>query len=118
MVILVESSVRVLFAQRLIRYYRGFGQTRRVLAIGVIGEVLANSPYIYQVYTIILLYGRYWGSLVLPVPLFFILGLLFMKFRGSLTTREVVSDAGMRSMTFEKEPAAISSGQSVDAASQ
>jgi hypothetical protein len=106
-VFLVASSLRFAFIWMLTLYLRGIGNARTVLATGAVGEVLASSPYIYPIYGMILMYGPYWGSLVLPVPILFVLGLLLVRFRDSLTTREMTSDVVVRPQTVEEQPPAV-----------
>ncbi|RDE14356.1 MAG: hypothetical protein C4K47_04195 [Candidatus Thorarchaeota archaeon] len=114
---LMLSSIRIVFARKLILYYRGIGSAYRTLVIGVIGELLANSPYIY----LYLFWSNFMvGPLALPLPFLLILGVLLVKLRDRLTSRELISkprqevrETGVWPLTLEEEGIIPTSAQTV-----
>lgn len=109
--ILALSSLRIIFARKLLLYCRGIGRRRRVLAIGVVGEALAISPYV-----IVFLFA-YAYYLVFPLPFLPVIGSILMKLRGPVAPRAVTGEIWTSSgdsvwpLTFEEEQVVFSARQ-------
>jgi hypothetical protein len=80
------SAVRILFAKRIMLYYRGFGGAQRVLATGVAGEALTNSVVLVP----FLLSGMTAGYLIMPLPFLLVVGVPLILLRDHLTSEEMM----------------------------
>jgi len=115
---LAISSVRIVFARKLVLYLRGIGGVRRLVAIGFIGESLAFFIYVFP--TLFLsMYSPQPQSY--PLPFLLVLGLVMIRLRDSLTSVAVKSevvvqplsrDVNVWPLSFEEEGAAIGTAPS------
>jgi hypothetical protein len=90
---LAVSSVRIVFARKLILYLRGIGGVRRLVAIGFIGESLAFCIYAFPT----LFLSPYSPQpQYYPLPFLLVLGLVLVRFRNSVTSVAVKSEVGVQ----------------------